>query len=58
MCCHRRLRLYYQFVTPLGGPAVRRHPVLERVCEGRPLRRLEQPDLFVNEVRSFFRLVR
>ena len=42
----------------VGGEALPRHPILERARPGRDFAAFEQPELFVDEVRSFFRLVR
>ena len=45
-------------VSPLGREALHRHPALERAARGGHFAALEQPDTFVDEVRTFFRLVR
>jgi hypothetical protein len=45
-------------VSAVGGAPVPEHPVLERAGKGGHFAAFEQPALSVDEVRSFFRLVR
>jgi pimeloyl-ACP methyl ester carboxylesterase len=42
----------------LGRQALPRHPPLDELDRGGHFAAFEQPELFVDEVRSFFRLVR
>ena len=50
-----------EIVTPvrqLDGRQLHQHPALERNAEGGHFAAFEQPELFVGEVRDFFRTLR